>query len=73
MRHPQPRNYVSEEAAKSRELLQGLKCQLHIATCKAPSVDELSNSNSSWAIPDLERARVRLNACKDRMDNMDAG
>ena len=69
----QARNYVSEESAKSRQLLHGLRLQLQTSSCRVPSASELDSSVSTWQIATLEHTKVKLNACKDRMDNMDAG
>lgn len=71
--YAQPRNYGSEEAAKSQQLLQGVKVQLQTASCQGPTTDDLGTVNELWRVVDLEQVKAKLNACKDRMDNMDAG
>lgn len=66
------RNFVGEESAKSRQLLGGLQLQLKTEACRLPTVLQLELQPAVWALPELEHTKAKLNACKDRMDNMDA-
>ena len=68
-----PRNFLSEEAVKCRELLHGLQVQLQTTSCSIPTVGDLQQTNVLWSVAELVGTKAKLNACKDRMDNMDAG